>query len=288
MEKELENEALENKNLEEDLDLEKTQEVHEDEKASEDIGLTEKEASSQEVEASEAAKEVSASDLIKQQALQSEYIEKMNSLLNKEDITLEDIQTVEYVKSELLSQLVGVAVFSSTLGMDDSKMKGADALSTHLTNVYVKAALLREKMERKRLAQLEKMDVADAFFSPNQRGANNSSIPMVVTDMMLMPNDHHKLKVGLVNASPKVKQALMISELINSPKERLTAMMPDLIQEFMGKTTPEEQKGFSNWAEKLVTGLTGMSSKGAMMQALQGTSVGKTLARMSALNEVAG
>ena len=116
MEKELENEALENKNLEEDLGLEKTQEVHEDEKASEDIGLTEKEESTQESVASEAAIEVSASDLIKQQALQSEYIEKMNSLLNKEDITLEDIQTVEYVKSKLLSQLVGVAVFSSTLG----------------------------------------------------------------------------------------------------------------------------------------------------------------------------
>ncbi len=232
--------------------------------------------------------EPTPADLIKQQALQAEYVEKMNALLNKNEITDEDIQTVDFVKSELLSQLVGVAVFSSTLGMDDSKIKGADALSTHITNVYVKAALLREKMERKRLAQLEKMDVADAYFGPNQEGSNAANKVTVITDMMLLPRDHHQLTVALSNSSPQLAAALNLVEFAKDPEARLTAMMPDLMQEFKDKTTADEQKGFSAWAEKIVSGLAQMNSKGSMMTALQGVKLGQTLARVSGANELAG
>ena len=275
MENKLENESIEKENLEEEKDSEKVDAVLEDDMV-------------QEQDSTPSNSEPTAADLIKQQALQAEYVEKMNVLLNKETLTDEDIQTVEYVKSELLSQLLGVTVFSSTLGMDDSKIMGTEALSTHLTNVYLKAALLREKMERKRLAQLEKMDVADAYFGPNQEGSNSSYNVNIVTDIMLLPQDHHQLKVGLMNASPAVRQALMLSDLVNDPKTRLSEMMSSLVQEFKGKTTPEEQKGFAAWAETLVSGLSKMNSKGLMMQALQGVSLGQSLARMTSAKEVAG
>ena len=275
MENELKDEVMEQENLEEEKDSEKVENVLEDEAVQ---GRVSEPSNS----------EPTAADLIKQQVLQAEYVEKMNALLNKETLTDEDIQTVEYVKSELLSQLLGVAVFSSTLGMDDSKIMGTEALSTHLTNVYVKAALLREKMERKRLAQLEKMDVADAYFGPNQEGSNSSYNVNIVTDMMLLPQDHHQLKVGLIKASPAVRQALMLSDLINDPKARLSEMMSGLVDEFKAKTTPEEQRGFSAWAETLVSGLSKMNSKGVMMQALQGMSLGQSLARMTSAKEVVG
>lgn len=275
MENELENEVMEKENLEEEKDSEKVKDVLADEVV-------------QEQDSAPSNSEPTAADLIKQQVLQSEYVEKMNALLNKETLTDEDVQTVEFVKSELLSQLLGVTVFSSTLGMDDSKIMGAETLSTHLTNMYVKAALLREKMERKRLAQLEKMDVADAYFGPNQEGANSSYNVNIVTDVMLTPRDHHQLKIGLINASPAVRQALMLSELANDPKARLTEMMSGLVQEFKDKTTPAEQQGFSAWAETLVSGLSKMNSKGAMLQALQGISLGQSLARMTAAKDVVG
>ena len=275
MENKLENEAMEKENLEEERDSEQEEAVLEDDMV-------------QEQDSTLSNSDPTASDLIKQQALQSEYVEKMNALLNKDTLTDEDIQKVEYVKSELLSQLLGVTAFSSTLGMDDSKIMGAEALSGHLTNMYVKAALLREKMERKRLEQLEKMDVADAYFGPNQEGSNSSYNVNIVTDIMLLPKDHHQLKVGLINTSPAIQQALMLSDLVNDPKARLSEMMSSLVQEFKDKTTPEEQSGFSAWAETLVSGLSKMNSKGAMIQALQGMSLGQSLARMTSSKEVAG
>lgn len=275
MENELKDEMIDQENLVEEKDSEKAENVLEEEVVQEQVS----ESSNY---------EPAAADLIKQQALQAEYVEKMNALLNKETLTDEDIQTVEYVKSELLSQLLGVSAFSSTLGMDDSKIMAADALSTHLTNVYVKAAVLREKMERKRLEQLEKMDVADAYFGPNQQGSNSSYNVNIVTDMMLLPQDHHQLKIGLIKASPAVQQALMLSDLVNDPKARLSEMMSGLVQEFKTKTTPEEQRGFSAWADTLVSGLSKMNSKGAMLQALQGMSLGQSLARMASAKEVVG
>ena len=55
------------------------------------------------------------SQLINQQALQSQYIEKLEKLLLKDDISEHDIQNVEFCKAELLAQFLGVTSFSSTL-----------------------------------------------------------------------------------------------------------------------------------------------------------------------------
>ncbi len=231
--------------------------------------------------------EVNASDLIKQQALQSAYVDKLTTLLNKDELTDEDVQTVDFVKSQLLGQLLGVVAFSATLGMDDSKIMGADVLSSHLKNAYVKAALLREKMERKRLEQLEKMDVADAYFGPRQESYVPRKLGYLVTDAIL-EKDNRSIKLQMADSSPVILGSLMLMDFLKDPEARLKAMMPDLFQEFDTKTTAEDKQGYQSWAEKLVTGLSEMKSKGAMQMALQGVNLGQSLARMSGLNELGG
>lgn len=238
-----------------------------------------KESDSQE----HAVDNVNASDLIQQQARQSEYIDKMNALLNKEDISLEDVKMVEYIKSEVLAQLVGVTVFSNNLQADDPRVKAAGALSKHLTNMYTKTELLREKMEKKRLAHLEKMDVADAYFGPNSSRADNR----VITDEMLMPN-MHQLTLSLKQSSPKMIGALMLVDFLKDPEARLKAMMPDLIKEFDGKTTASEKQTFSKWAENLIGGLVEMKTNRAIMNALSGNKMANTLVGMSNVNDILG
>lgn len=216
-------------------------------------------------------------DLIRQQALQAEYIEKMNALLNKDEVTQEDIQTVEYVKSEVLGQLLGVAAFSAALDRGDPQIKAADALSTHLTKMYSKTALLREKMERKRLAHLEKMDVADALLGSNKQ--------QTMSDDFLISN-LRRLRLDAGKVSPEMLGLLALTDLENNPEKRLTAMMPDLLNEYRSKTTETEQADLSNWVSTLVSGLSDLKNKGAMLNALEGVNMIQTLNRVNGVNNL--
>lgn len=278
---EKEPQELESKELKEVVDKEikdpeeKEPQEHEDKETehTEDVFVNE------EVSKEQGSEELTASDLIQQQARQTEYVEKMNALLNKDDISIEDIKNIEYIKSELLSQLVGVMAFSSQMAVDDPRIKAADTLSSHLTKMYTQTALLREKMEKRRLAQLEKMDVADAYFGPT--GSRNAN--QVVTDSMLMP-DVKKVIMTLKNTNPAIVGALALADFIKDPETRLNAMKNDLLNEFKLKTSGAEKQNFSQWAETLISGLAEMNTKGAMQNALNGNRLSNKILSLASSN----
>ena len=251
------------------------------------------------------AKAENASDgyqLINHQALQSQYVEKLEKLLLKEDITPHDIQNVEFCKAELLAQFLGTVSFSASLSNSDERKKAADALSSHLSKLYGKTAKLKEKLALKANNESVGKDVMEAKFS-------NKEYAVVTDEMMGYDIKKICLLVGTAFAAivvdpklraaatdPKANMAMkmmnskqagssktkgslfsLISEFVNSPEKRLNAQLPDLLKEFNQKTTDDEKNKFSNWANTLVTVLSKLVVNNSILNALQGKDLSKIM-----------
>ena len=256
------------------------------------------------------------SQLINQQALQSQYIEKLEKLLLKDDISEHDIQNVEFCKAELLAQFLGVTSFSSTLSNSDNRKKAADVLSSHLGNLYSKTTKLREKLAAKAGLAVLNNDVMETKFGSRK--------PDVVTDDMLVGYDLKKvyfllgsafakimanpaLKEAFINPTPETKaKALaankaqgslktkgsgtlfsLLTDFVNSPEKRLNAQLPDLLQEFNQKIGGDEKNQFFEWADKLVTGLSNLGGKNAILNALQGKDMSKIVGNILGSKDIA-
>jgi hypothetical protein len=91
------------------------------------------------------------------------------------------------------------------------------------------------------------------------------------------------------NENPGYLQYLinaMKYHLENNPEKRLTAMMPDLLNEYRSKTTETERNDLSNWVSSLVSGLSDLKNKGAMLNALEGVNMIQTLNRVNGVNNL--
>ncbi len=249
-----------------------------DEKREELSLEAEKEETQQVVEVSRSNDEMSANDnmgaqLIRQQALQSQYIEKLEKLLLKDEITEQDMQNVEYCKAELLSQFLGVTSFSSSLADTDARKKAADILSSHLGNLYAKTAKLKEKLAKKEALSIIQNDVSETKF-----GASSTKY-RTITDNMLTP-DLKNISILASSLTAFVFEKTPLKNLVNNPKTRLTAMLPDLMDEFEQKTTSDEKESFLKWANVLTTGLSKLGSVKSMMSALQGKDISKIMGKL--------
>ncbi len=254
--------------------------------------------------------------LINQQALQSQYIEKLEKLLSKDDVTDQDIKNVEFCKAELLAQFLGVISFSSTLSNTDGRKKAADVLSSHLAKLYSKATKLKEKLARKADLGVLGNDVMETKFG--------ASKPDVVTDDMLAGRDLKKVCIllaggfAMIFSNPTYREAAMnpsaetrskalamvkaqnatqnsgtgtlfsvLTDLVSSPEKRLTAQLPDLLDEFNQKVVGEDRNQFTNWAESLVTGLSNLGGKNSILNALQGKDMSKIMGNLMGSKNIA-
>ena len=262
------------------------------------------------------AKDSESAGLINQQALQSQYVEKLEKLLSKEDVTEHDIQNVEFCKAELLAQFLGVTSFSSTLSNSDNRKKAADVLSSHLGKLYSKTTKIREKLAAKADLGVLSNDVMETKF-----GASKTD---VVTDDMLIGCDLKRVYFLLgsafakIVANPVLREAFMnpnvetkakalasiktqsagkqktsvslvsmLTDLINDPEKRLNAQLPDLLQEFNQKIGGDEKNQFFEWADKLVTGLSNLGGKNAILNALQGKDMSKIVGNILGSKDIA-
>lgn len=238
----------------------------------------EKEETQQVVEVSRSNDEMSANDnmgvqLVRQQALQSQYIEKLEKLLLKDEITAQDMQNVEYCKAELLSQFLGATSFSSSLADTDGRKKAAEILSSHLGNLYAKTAKLKEKLAKKEALSIIQNDVSETKF-----GASSTKY-RTITDNMLSP-DLKNISILAGSLTALIFEKTPLKNLVNNPKTRLTAMLPDLMEEFEQKTTSDEKESFLKWANVLSTGLSKLGSVKSMMSALQGKDISKIMGKL--------
>lgn len=239
----------------------------------------------QDVDAPQLNEETTVSDnmgmhLINQQALQSQYIEKLEKLLLKDEITEQDIQNVEYCKAELLSQFLGATSFSTSLGDTDIRKKAADALSSHLGSLYAKTTKLKERLAQKGALSVIRNDVDEARF-----GASVDRYRTVTDDMLML--DLKKISLVTASVSAFIFEKTPLKNLIDNPKTRLSAMLPDLMDEFNQKTSSEEKESFSKWASMLTTGLSKLGSVKSIMNALQGNDVSKIMGKIMDSKDIA-
>lgn len=208
--------------------------------------------------------------LINHQAAQSQYVEKLEKLLLKDDITEQDVQNVEFCKAELLSQFLGAVSFSSSLSDSDARKKAADALSSHLEKLYAKTAKLKEKLALKEKETMQQYDIRDTKF--------NTHSP-IITDNML-DSDWKKLAISTSVLASIAISKTPLKDLINNPATRLKAMLPDLLDEFNQKTTPDEKDSFSKWANTLATGLSKLGGTKSIASALQGKNIASLVGKL--------
>lgn len=256
--------------------------------------------------------------LIDQQALQSQYIEKLEKLLSKEDVTEQDVQNVEFCKAELLAQFLTVSSFSSSLQNSDSRKKAADVLSSHLGKLYSKTAKIKEKLAQKASLELLDRDVREMKFGSGKPTT-------VVTDEMLQGRDLKRVCFLLAGglsalvANPVLREAVtnpnaktrskalavakaqssaeksgsdgtlfsMLTDLVNNPEKRLNAQLPDLLGEFNRKIGDDDKNQFFSWADKLVTGLSNLGGKASMINALQGKGLSKVMGNILGSKDIA-
>ncbi|MBQ8250951.1 MAG: hypothetical protein IJY92_03450 [Alphaproteobacteria bacterium] len=256
--------------------------------------------------------------LINQQALQSQYIEKLEKLLLKEDVTEQDVQNVEFCKAELLAQFLTASSFSSSLQNSDSRKKAADVLSSHLGKLYSKTAKIKEKLAQKASLELLDRDVREMKFGSGKPTT-------VVTDEMLQGRDLKRVCFLLAGglsalvANPVLCEAVtnpnaktrskalavakaqssaeksgsdgtlfsMLTDLVNNPEKRLNAQLPDLLGEFNRKIGDDDKNQFFGWADKLVTGLSNLGGKASMLNALQGKGLSKVMGNLLGSKDIA-
>lgn len=254
--------------MEKELQEEKVIEAQEAENKAEEK-VDEKETVAEEKRESENV----AAQTVQHQALQSQYIDKLISSLSKDDITPEDVQNVEFCKSEILSQLLGMTAFSMGLDKADQRKLAVDAVTSHLTKLYAKTAKLKEELARRQIKTVERIDVMEAKFGSGKQG--------VVTDEMLQP-DFKTVQLALLTSIPGLSKALSLKDLVTNPTARLKSLLPDLLTEFDQKTSADDKQSYAQWANLLVEGLSAYSSKGAMLTALQGKGLSKMMKQLSA------
>ena len=63
--------------------------------------------------------------------------------------------------------------------------------------------------------------------------------------------------------------------------------MPDLLQEFNQKIGGDEKNQFFEWADKLVTGLSNLGGKNAILNALQGKDMSKIVGNILGSKDIA-
>ena len=214
---------------------------------------------------------LTAADLIKQQAAQSQYIEKLEAILMKEDVTEFDLQNIEFCRAQILSQLVGVVAFSEQLKKDDERAKAAAVLEAHLSKVYAKVSGLKEKVARKHGQKAVKDDLAE-----NMLGANKTR---TVTDEMLMP--HMKdIQVYIVATAVPLMGKIAFGKMVSDSNTRLASLMPSLLEEFNRKTSVEDKAAFTSWADMLTKGLNALGNKKSMQNALAGVDLSKVMSAL--------
>ena len=215
-----------------------------------------------EIEAPNVSNQPEHAELIQQQADQTHYINKLDSILQKEEITDDDLQNIEYCKSALLTQILSVGIFAGGANTVETTKLAAETLSSHLSKLYAKAAKVSEKAAEKRRFQVEKLDVADAYFGPNKRKD-------YVTDSMLII-DEKKITADLRKLVGLDGKVLNLKKMVTDPIARLKAAMPSLTSEFQGNLTPDENAKLTSWTSNLVNALSLLGSQKEMQNALQG------------------
>lgn len=211
---------------------------------------------------------IPAADLIKQQAMQSQYIEKLEAILLKDEITDYDMQNIDYCRAQILSQLVGVTAFAEQLTKTDERAKAVSVIESHLAKTYAKISGLKEKLARKRGQAGIKTDLAETML-----GANKTR---TVTDEMQMPHLKH-IQLYIVATAVPIMGQIAFGKMLSDPNSRLTSLMPTLLEEFKQKTSTEEKDSFMAWADTLSKGLSALGNKKSMQNALNGVDLSKVM-----------
>lgn len=229
------------------------------------------EQSSEELQESQTKIEKGLTDLVKAQAIQYQYIERLeNEIFSDGRVDENEVQNVSFCKSQVLLQLVSIESFAAGLDAKDPRRTAVDALLSHLYKCYDKTEKLRSKAQAGKFQSDYEKEVAEEKFGCRRRRP--------VTDEMLKPTDRH---IHLMVPAISLAGMSFLKDFLTNPEERIKAQMDDLIEEFQTKTSSEEKDFSKLWSESLVSELSKIKGVQSMIHALEGKNIIPTVKQMA-------